>query len=211
MTCLARPQTWATTSDSTARKCGSPWTRKISWTVWPACRRISWSVSTKRQPRRRASSRATVVLPEPLSPTSTTLPGPRRGRAGAAGLGWLVRADIRFVVLLDLGDAVTAELLAESVGQDKRDHRLADDAGRRDHADVASLEVGRSGLVGDEVDRGQRLDQRGDRLGGAAHHERCAIRDAALGAAGVVRLVGPAGAALVGDDVVDGRSPPGGL
>src|SRR4051812_25470005 len=121
----------------------------------------------KRQPSRRASSRATVVLPDPLRPTSTTLAGPLRGRP-PPGRGWArllddslsgapsrvpgstsscsdtafsgtIGADIRLVVLLNFGDAVAAKLLPKCVRQHKRHHRLADHSRGRDHTDVGAL------------------------------------------------------------------------
>src|SRR3982751_1995280 len=70
---------------STARKYPSPFRAKMSATVWRSRCSIASSTSTISQPSRRASARATVVLPAAMNPTRYTLSAftpfdPRSGR-----------------------------------------------------------------------------------------------------------------------------------
>src|SRR3989442_1754000 len=78
----------------------------------------------------------------------------------------------------ELLDRVAAELLNDRVGEDERDHRLADDGGGRHGADVAALD-GR-GTFGHrrEIDRAKRLHERRDRLHVRRHAEILAVGDA---------------------------------
>src|SRR5262249_33664800 len=71
-------QAHATSSRSAARNVASPSSRKTAATLLPKRATIRWSVSTKSQSSRRARSWPIVVLPVPLKPTRTTLPGTDR-------------------------------------------------------------------------------------------------------------------------------------
>jgi hypothetical protein len=108
---------------------------------------------------------------------------------------------------------VAAELLEDELGEGDEDHRLGDDAGRRDDADVAALVVGLLDRpAGDEIGRGQRPGEGGDRLHRAADDDGLPVRDAARQAAGVVRAMDPAARRISpGDDVVDLRTEAAGL
>ena len=69
------------TRRSPSRNAGSPSEAKISGIDMPAASTISWSLSVKPTPSRPASRLPTLVLPAPISPTSTS---GRRRRSGAA-------------------------------------------------------------------------------------------------------------------------------
>ena len=72
------------TRRSPSRKAGSPRVAKISGMVMPAAAAISASESVKGTPRSAASRLPTLVLPAPISPTSTRVRSSRGGR----GSGW---------------------------------------------------------------------------------------------------------------------------
>ena len=65
---------------SRSRKAASPWRENSSAMVTPASASMASSTSTNFQPRRRATSGPTVVLPEPMKPVRTM----RRGTTDVA-------------------------------------------------------------------------------------------------------------------------------
>ena len=67
-TCSSLSHRRSIRSASSFRKWGSPLAENISSTDMPAALAISSSVSTNRQPSLRATSRPTVVFPEPEKP-----------------------------------------------------------------------------------------------------------------------------------------------
>src|SRR6266550_9012043 len=93
------------------------------------------------------------------------------------------------VVALQLGHRVAAELLEERLGQRQGDDGLADHAGSRHHADVASLVVSLGLFLCLEVDRLHRLLHRRDRLDRNAQVDRLAVRHTAGDAAGAIGQV----------------------
>src|SRR5439155_23606706 len=80
-------------------------------------------------------------------------------------------------------DIVVAELLAERVGEDEREHRLGDDAGRRNDADIAPFDVRGGWLTRPQVRGRERLHERRDRLERDLDDDVLAVRHAALEAA----------------------------
>ena len=78
--------------------------------------------------------------------------------------------------------------------------RLRDDGERLDRRDVAALDERVRGLARLQIDRGERLHQRRQRLHRGAHDDLLAVRHAALDAAGAVRSA--VDAALVARDLV---------
>src|SRR5215472_3205287 len=111
-------------SVSRARKAGSPFSAKMRETARPSRCSIRVSRSTKRQPRRCARARPTVLLPEPMKPVSTmrsTGVGagtPPKSRVFGAGEGmrvWDVSdplvAGLMLQLLLDVGPYLVAGLL----------------------------------------------------------------------------------------------------
>src|SRR5687768_927942 len=105
--------------------------------------------------------------------------GPRGRCASALRDGSKARA-----VALERRDeivgGVVAELLAERVGEDERDHRLADDARRRYDAGIAALDVAGRVFSAAQIDGGKRLHERRDRLERDVDEEVLAVRHAAL-------------------------------
>src|SRR3989442_14129191 len=95
-------------------------------------------------------------------------------------------------VALDRGaevvDVVVAELLAERVGEDEREHRLGNPARRGHDADIAAFDVGRRRLARAKVGRGQWLHERRDRFERDLENDVLAVRHAALQAARAVAL-----------------------
>src|SRR5690606_2157537 len=108
------------------------------------------SVSMKPTPSRFATRRPTLVLPDPIGPTSTSVNGSgllivcdQRGfRCG--GRAQLVgdRGQIALEVAPGLADAVAAELLKNRSCELDRDHRLGHDARCRYGAHIRTLMVG---------------------------------------------------------------------
>jgi hypothetical protein len=75
-----------------------------------------------------------------------------------------------------VGDRVAADLLEDEAREREHDHRLGDDAGSRNDADVGPFVMRLlDGLAGDQVGRRERSRQRGDRLDRAADDERLAV------------------------------------
>src|SRR5690625_2522337 len=105
----------------------------------------------------------------------------------------------------DLADGVGTELLEQSVGQHYGGHRQHHDRGGGNCGGVAALAGGIDGLLRDDIDRGQRLHERGDRLHRAAYDQLVTVGDAALEAAGAVRFAVVALVTSV-EGVVDARA-----
>ena len=151
-----------------------------------------------------------VDLPAPMKPTrdrSTRCPmlaqGQPRVSAGASGLSCGSRsARGRRERPEDVVDVVAAELLAVGAGEDEREHRLTDDARRRDHGGVGALLVGLLWLLRVHVDGPQRLRQGRNRLDRYLHDQGFAVRHAALDAAGAIGLAVVAALGRVEDLIV---------
>src|ERR1700716_2408496 len=122
------------------------------------------SRSMNSTPSASATSGPMVDLPLPMKPTRTRLPA---NSAGGAQEG--------VEVSLHLADRIAAGLGLQRPRQRQRHHRLADDPGGGDDADVAALVVRLDLLLGGDVHRGQWLLQRRDRLEVAADDHRHAI------------------------------------
>src|SRR6478672_2914321 len=197
-----------TSSSSAARKAASPSRAKTASIGSPSLASSSASASSAGTPSAAAASRAARDLPAPMKPMKTRAgfsaatrcaprtSTPQLGRASPSPPAdplAVPRHGLEHVV-----DVVAAELLAVGAGQDEGDHGLPHDAGRRDSGRVGALAQGVSGLVRGEVDRAQRLGQRGQRLHRRAHDDRLAGGHAALEAPGVVGLA--VEAALVAEE-----------
>ena len=158
----------------------------VAMAPWPATTTLS--VSMNGTPSAAATLRPMRDLPEPIGPMKTT------GSSECARHRREVvevrrdRGEVRLEVAPGLGERVAAELLEHRVREHERDHRLGDDAGGRDRADVGALVVRRSGLARRHVDGAQRVRHRRDRLHAGAHAQHGARGHAALGAAGPVAL-----------------------
>src|SRR6201994_4439774 len=148
-----------TTSASRSRKPSSPWFSNACGIVEPKLASISSSISTVESPSPRAAASA-VDLPAPMKPTKTIddfiAPRPRSPRVDARLVGVDRGADVV--------DVVAAELLAVGTRQGQADHRLGDPRGGGNDGRVGPLAQRLRGLVGDGVDRAQRLGQGRDRL-----------------------------------------------
>ena len=157
---------------SRARNAASPSSAKICGIRRPSAFSIDSSRSTNSAPWRWASRRPTAVLPLPGSPTRTTStsvdhvsrrrrsrtrPRPtRRSPAAAAVAGRRPRSEPGTGRGCPRVSAIESppNLSSIAVGEDEHHHRLADDAGGRDDADVGPLVVGLvDGLAGQQVGR----------------------------------------------------------
>src|SRR5947208_8534965 len=113
---------------------------------------------------------------------------------------------VRLVRRDEGAQGVAPELLSGRPRQFPRDGRLAHDRERLDGRDVAPFDERLAGLAGFEIDRGERLHQRRQRLQRGADNDLLAVRDPALDPA---RAIGrPVQPALVADDLVVGLRAP---
>src|SRR5581483_380913 len=188
ITALPRSASFAIAPRSSARKASSPSSSTMRAIGRPASASTSASTSALSPPRSAASSGATVDFPAPGGPHSHTLSGMR---------GALPRRD----ALAQFVHRVAAELLEHGAGEDERQQRLADHGRRGDRADVAALDVRAGRLTGAQVDGGERLHQRRDRLHRGADDDGLAgahpAFDAARAIAPIARQRALAGLVLV--------------
>ncbi len=96
-------------------------------------------------------------------------------------------------------ERVAAELVPRRRGELEGHRGLGDDSQCFDSRDVRALDERRSRLAGGQVDRGERLHQRRQRLHRRAHDDLLAVRDAGLDPTGMVRV-----APAIGTDLVVG-------
>src|SRR5690242_18153298 len=187
ITAGSRARAVRTASRSMERNRGSPTIPKI-WAIGiPIWRTRIESMSSSGAWSSSATSRPTVLFPDPGRPTSTTwrrmsVPGrfTERRPAGAEP------GQVPIVVPPHLAERVAAELLQHRIGQHEGSERLGDDAHGRDRRDVRALALGVGRLAGGQVHGGKRGHERADRLHGHPEDDRLPRGDPALEAAGVV-------------------------
>src|SRR5262249_9297828 len=126
-------------------------------------------------------------------------------RANPTMLSAAQRRQVALVIATDLIHAVAAEFLQPRARQRDRQHRLADDARRRDDTDIAALVACHLDvLAAAHVHRGQRARQRGNRFHRHTRYDWLTVADPPLDAASVVGQMAPAG--VVAHDIVNLRA-----
>ena len=126
---------------SSARKCSSPNSRKISRTDFPYRRSISASKSRNGLRKTLAAPRPTVVFPTPGRPTRIRCRG--KGLASCSGTE---RRDVAVEIPARLLERIAPKLLEQGVGNDECCHGFGDYPHRRNGGDITSFRLRRRRL-----------------------------------------------------------------